>query len=167
MKSISLIHTCIHLCINYRDIVIFVIQLNGDNTFEDVCPLLDNINYTQHVRVATDLQLNTINLPDVVRRIHKMLTQLFIFILCCQFNDSYSYNCLIGDVEVDAVRNDETSLTCQILQDDVCQHMYMLIEILILLLLLLYNIPAYLYHKFTSCRNQYCLDWPIRFETYY
>ena len=50
-----------------------------------------------------------------------MLTQLFIFILCRQFNDSYSYNCLIGDVEVDAVRNDETSLTCRILQDDVCQ----------------------------------------------
>ena len=60
-----------------------------------------------------------------------MLTQLFIFILCCQFNDSYSYNCLIGDVEVDAVRNDETSLTCQILQDDVCQHMYMLIVVIV------------------------------------
>ena len=72
---------------------------------------------------------------------------------------------LHGDVEVDAVRNDETSLTCQILQDDVCQHMDMLIEILFLLLL--YNIPAFLYHKFTRCRNQYCLDWPIRFETYY
>ena len=32
-------------------------------------------------------------------------------------------------MEVDAVRNDETSLTCQILQDDVCQHMDMLIEL--------------------------------------
>ena len=59
----------------YRDVVIFVVQLSGDNTFEDVCPLLGNTNYTQHVRVATDLQLNTANLPDVVRRIHKMLAQ--------------------------------------------------------------------------------------------
>ena len=46
---------------------------------------------------------------------------MLILIMFCQFNDSYSYNCLIGDVEVDAVRNDETSLTCQILEDDVCQ----------------------------------------------
>ena len=55
---------------NYRDVVIFVVQLSGDNTFEDVCPLLGNTNYTQHVRVATDLQLNTTNLPDGVRRIN-------------------------------------------------------------------------------------------------
>ena len=36
-------------------------------------------------------------------------------------------------MEVDAVRNDETSLTCQILQDDVCQHMYMLIEMFVVI----------------------------------
>ena len=53
-------------------IINFLVQLSGDDTFENVCPLLDlmeerNTNYTQHVRVATDLQLTTRNLPDVVR----------------------------------------------------------------------------------------------------
>ena len=63
-----------------RDVVIFVAQLSGDNTFEDVCPLLGNTNYTQHVRVATDLQLNTTNLPDVVRRIHKFNATIIIIV---------------------------------------------------------------------------------------
>ena len=64
----------------YRDVVIFVVQLSGDNTFEDVCPLLGNTNYTQHVRVATDLQLTTTNLPDVVRRIHKFNATIIIIV---------------------------------------------------------------------------------------
>ena len=66
--SHTYMYTLVH---NYRDVVIFVVQLSGDNTFEDVCPLLGNTDYTQHVRVATDLQLTTTNLPDVVRRIRK------------------------------------------------------------------------------------------------
>ena len=70
-------YTLVH---NYRDVVIFVVQLSEDNTFEDVCPLLGNTNYTQHVRVATDLQLNTTNLPDVVRRIHKFNATIIIIV---------------------------------------------------------------------------------------
>ena len=34
-------------------------------------------------------------------------------------------------MEIDAVMNDESSLTCQILQDDVCQHMDMLIVVIV------------------------------------
>ena len=71
-RTLFLSYIHVYTCA-YSDVVIFVIQLSGDNTFEDVCPLLGNTNYTQHVRVATDLQLTTTNLPDVVRRIHKIL----------------------------------------------------------------------------------------------
>ena len=43
-------------------------QLEILNTFDDVCPLLDGtVSYFQHVRVNTDLQLTTRNLPDTVR----------------------------------------------------------------------------------------------------
>ena len=55
------------------------VQLSEDNAFEDVCPLLGNTNYTQHVRVATDLQLMTTNLPDVVRhRMYKIIIILHL-----------------------------------------------------------------------------------------
>ena len=46
-------------------------QVSDGDTFEDVCPLLDlkggTTNYTQHVRIASNLQLTTKNLPDNVR----------------------------------------------------------------------------------------------------
>ena len=46
-------------------------QVSDGDTFEDVCPLLDLkdgiTNYTQHVRIASNLQLTTRNLPDNVR----------------------------------------------------------------------------------------------------
>ena len=49
----------------------FLSQLSEGATFEDVCPLLDLMggtsNYTQHVRVQTDLQLTTRNLPEEVK----------------------------------------------------------------------------------------------------
>ena len=45
-------------------------QLGAQQTFEDVCPLFDLMdgvaNYTQHVRIASELQLTTRNLPDTV-----------------------------------------------------------------------------------------------------
>ena len=44
-------------------------QLGVNDTFVDVCPLLDgSVSYVQHVRVDTDLQLTTRNLPDTVSR---------------------------------------------------------------------------------------------------
>jgi len=41
----------------------------SSQTFKDVCPLLLNEieRYTQHIRVGTDLQLATYNLPSTVR----------------------------------------------------------------------------------------------------
>ena len=77
-------HTYMYTLVH--NVVIFVVQLSGDNTFEDVCPLLGNTNYTQHVRVATDLQLNTTNLPDVVRRIHKFNATIIIIIVHLHFS---------------------------------------------------------------------------------
>ena len=45
-------------------------QLGDGDTFDDVCPLLDGtINYLQHIRVDTDLQLTTRNMPETVRRL--------------------------------------------------------------------------------------------------
>ena len=46
-----------------------IFQLGANDTFGDVCPLLDgSVSYVQHVRVDTDLQLTTRNLPDTVSR---------------------------------------------------------------------------------------------------
>ncbi len=52
-------------------------------TFQDVCPLLLNINngYTQHIRVTTDLQLNTDNLLNPVKV--RVVGTKFRFILYC------------------------------------------------------------------------------------
>ena len=69
-------HTCMYTLMR----ALLYMQLSGDNTFEDVCPLLGNTDYTQHVRVATDLQLNTANLPDVVRRIRKFNATIIIIV---------------------------------------------------------------------------------------
>ena len=48
------------------------LQVNGGETFENVCPLLDlsggTTNYTQHVRVQTDFQLTARNLLAPVRQ---------------------------------------------------------------------------------------------------
>ena len=53
-------------------ILLYVHQVSGGETFENVCPLLDlsggTTNYTQHVRVQTDLQLTARNLLAPVRQ---------------------------------------------------------------------------------------------------
>ncbi len=58
-------------------------QLMDGQTFQDVCPLLLNINngYTQHIRVTTDLQLNTDNLLNPVKV--RVVGTKFRFILYC------------------------------------------------------------------------------------
>ena len=58
------------------------IQVSGGETFENVCPLLDlsggTTNYTQHVRVQTDLQLTARNLLAPVRQAYMLYNYVCI-----------------------------------------------------------------------------------------
>ena len=75
-------------------------------------------NYTQHVRVDSDLQLTTRNLPDIVK--HARLKNYTVtHVMQYAQVPGYSYMCRIGNAMVRAVRNNETSLTCQVDTDEV------------------------------------------------
>ena len=82
-------------------------------TFEDVCPLLLNNNeiYTQHVRVGTDLQLTTFNLTSTVSQ--RIYVKYILYLLYVK-EPVFFYECLIGGIRIAATRNNESSVTCHV-----------------------------------------------------
>ncbi len=85
----------------------------------DVCPLLDLMdgvaNYTQHIRVPTQLQLTTRNLPETVSLIFVCTSNHYhaVRYVCVQV-PGFRYMCRIGSELLSATRNNESSLTCDI-----------------------------------------------------
>ena len=95
-------------------------------TFEDVCPLLLNERngYSLHVMVATYLQLITTNLPLTVSctatvttfTLTSFLSLTFLFLLQ---ESNFVYQCDIGGRRLPATRNNASSLTCNVVADQV------------------------------------------------
>ncbi len=84
----------------------------------DVCPLLDLMdgvdNYTQHIRVPTQLQLTTRNLPETVSFTSACSSNHYHAVPLCVQVPGFSYRCSIESVLLSATRNNESSLTCDI-----------------------------------------------------
>ena len=107
----------------------YSIQLDGTNTtYVDVCPLLEpspstpSGDYVQPVGAARDIELNTRNLPAPVSFNSDLyiFAIFYIFFLIAMQISGFSYICSLGGtVNLPAVYNNESSLTCRVNQNQV------------------------------------------------